>query len=91
VQPFCSGKAIRITHSESVFVALGIKHAMRMSHIILSPMVCPAVQYFPTLSHTRHDFRKAVIERKMCVLISSTIMPETFLILRTERDKTTSV
>jgi hypothetical protein len=30
-------------------------------------MACPAVQYFPTLSHKRHDFRgKRAIERKMC-------------------------
>jgi hypothetical protein len=31
----CSGKAISITYSESVFVALGIQHAMRMRHIIV--------------------------------------------------------
>jgi len=64
---------------------------MRMRHIIFLPVACPAVQYFPTLSHTLHDFWKAVIERKMCVLISSTIMPEKFLILRNERDMITSV
>jgi hypothetical protein len=28
----CSGKAISITHSECVFVALGIQHAMRMHY-----------------------------------------------------------
>jgi len=30
------------------------------------------IQYLPTLSHKRHDFRKNVTEHKMCVLIFST-------------------
>jgi hypothetical protein len=32
----CSAKAISITHSEGVFVALGIQHAMRMRLILSS-------------------------------------------------------
>ena len=35
-----------------------------------------------TLSHKWHDFREKVIEHKMCVLIFSTTLSETFLILR---------
>jgi hypothetical protein len=52
----CSGKAISMTYSECVFVALGIQNAMRMRHIILSYVACPAVQYFSTLCHKRRDF-----------------------------------
>jgi hypothetical protein len=37
------------TYSECVFVALGIQPAMRIRHIILSFVVCLAVQYFSTL------------------------------------------
>jgi hypothetical protein len=56
----------------------------------LSSVACPALQYFGTLSHKQHDFRKKkVIDHEMCVLIFSTTLSETFLILRrTERDMT---
>ena len=58
-----------------VFLALGIQHAMHMC-VILSPVVCPALQYFPTLSYKRHDFRKKKkkkLLRTKCVLIFSAI------------------
>jgi len=40
-----------------------------------SSVACPAVQYFSTLSHKRHDFRekKNIIEYKLRVLIFSAL------------------
>ena len=71
---FCNRKIIIITYSEYVFVALFTQYAIRMRRTILSSMASPAVQYFSTLSHERHDFRgKKVIEHNMYVLIYSTI------------------
>jgi len=46
--------------------------------MILLYMACPAVSYFSTVS----QFWENVIDHKMCVLIFSTILSETFLIVR---------
>jgi hypothetical protein len=83
----CRGKAISITYSEFVSLALVIQHATRLHDVILSPASCLALPYLSSLFHKRHDFRKNVIEYKMCVLILSTTFGWPFLILRrTERD-----
>jgi hypothetical protein len=62
------GKTISITYSECVFVALCIRHTIRMRRIILSLWPDPLYNIFSTLSHKRHDFREKVTEHKMCVL-----------------------
>ena len=78
----CHGKAITVTHSESLFVALGIEHAKRMLHLL--PVRLHHI--FPH-SHKRHGFRTRVIEYKMRVLIFLDILLEIILILRrSERD-----
>jgi len=71
-----------------VFVALAIQHALRMRRIVLPSVTCPAVQYFSTLFHTRHDFRKKKLLNPKCVFLCPLqLLSETFLILtRTERD-----
>jgi hypothetical protein len=53
----CSGKAISITYSKCVSVALVIQLALCM-HITLA---CPAVPYFFTSSYERYNFWKNVI------------------------------
>jgi hypothetical protein len=54
----CSGKAIIITYSQCVFLAVIIQHAVRMRRIVLSFVYCLVLLYSSTLSHKRHDFRK---------------------------------
>jgi len=45
-----------------------------MRQITLTSVECPALQYFPTLSHKWQDFRKIINELKMWVLIFSTAL-----------------
>ena len=53
-------------------VALLIKQATRMRHIVTSFVTPVAQPHFLTFCHKRHDFRKMVTERTVCVLIFST-------------------
>ena len=68
-------KSNRITYCECVFVHLGIRHAVRVSPILLSSVACPALQYLSTLCHERYGLpkKKNFIEHKMCVLIFCTV------------------
>jgi hypothetical protein len=71
----CRGKAISITYSECVSVALVFQRAKRVRRIIVMSVASMAA-YFSTLSHKRYDFRRGggggITENKMCVLIFST-------------------
>jgi len=62
----CHGKAISITYSKFVSVALGIQHAMRMRCIIMSFVACLPLLRFSSLSHKLYDFRKKVIKHNIC-------------------------
>jgi len=60
---------------------------MQCACAILSSVACPALQYFSTLSHKRHDFRfKKLLNVKCVFWFSLQCVPEIFLILRTEWD-----
>jgi hypothetical protein len=78
----CSGKAILITYCECVFVALGIKYAMRISRIVQSSAVCLAVRHFSTFSHKRCDLRKKKLNTKCLFWFSLQYLSGTFFILR---------
>jgi hypothetical protein len=70
-----------ITYSECVFVALAIRHAMRMRLIVIC-VLSPLYRIFPHYLINGTIFWKKVTEHKMRVLIFSTLLSETFLILR---------
>ena len=75
------GKAISITYSECVYVALVIQHAKSMRFFILSSVACLAVPHFFTSLIRSTIFRKR--QRTWIVFwISLQILPEIFLILR---------
>jgi hypothetical protein len=57
----CRGKAISVTYSERVPLALVIRQAKRMRRIILSSLVSPAVPYFSTYLIKGWIFGKKVI------------------------------
>jgi hypothetical protein len=61
-----------------------IQHAKRIFSAQHYIAICDlsGCTIFSKLSHKRHDFRKTIIEHKMCILIFSTTLSEIFLILR---------
>jgi hypothetical protein len=48
---YCSGKAMSITYSQCVFVALFIKHTMRKRHIVFCGLTGPT-EFFHIISKT---------------------------------------
>ena len=87
----CCGRAINVTYSDFVTIALVTKQAKRMRRTILSCVACLAIPGFPH-SHKRHDFRKKKKNIYIYIYIyilnvnvfsySLQLLPETFLILR---------
>jgi hypothetical protein len=59
------GKAVSITHSERVSVALVIQNVKRIRRVILSSVARPSLLCFVTLFHNRHNFRKIIIEHNV--------------------------
>jgi hypothetical protein len=53
----CSGKAMSITYSECVFVALGVQHSICMRHIIICGLSGSTIFYH--ISHKGHNIRKS--------------------------------
>jgi hypothetical protein len=82
----CSGKAISITYSECVAVALDTHHAQRAGYYIVMWLVRLYHIFLYCIINDK-IFGKPLVNIKKCVLISCTFSFETFLILRrTERD-----
>jgi len=75
-----------------VFVPLVVRHAKRTHLIILPSMACPVLKYFHTLPENSAIFGGKIIEHKMSVSIFSTVLSDTFPILRRiQRDTITNV
>ena len=66
---FCRGKAISITYSEYVSVALVIQDAKRMRRIILPPWSVWFYYIFPHYLISGTIFGEKFIAHKMCILI----------------------
>jgi hypothetical protein len=50
------------------YISLGFRifyNAKRVRRVILSSVASLAAPYFPTLSHTKHDFWKSLVERRI--------------------------
>ena len=68
-----------VTYSEHTFIDPLIQHSKHMHPIILPPMACLTIPYFPTLSNKRHDFRKKLLKIYFFYFLYN--ISETFLVL----------
>jgi hypothetical protein len=59
-----------------------IKSASFLRRITWSSVACPAIPYFSTLSHTRHDLRRKLVNTKRVFWFSLQRLTDTFLIVR---------
>jgi len=76
----CSGKAINISHSECVFVALSIQHAMRMRYIVIWPLRLYSI-CLPYPINGMIFAKKRFLNIKFMFWHSLQLLLETFLIL----------
>jgi len=81
LQHCCSGKAIGITYSVCMSVALVIQHAMCVHHMVIGGMYF-SVLCFNIVSYMAWFSDKKFTEHKMYVMIFSTTLSEASLILR---------
>jgi hypothetical protein len=81
----CCGKAV--LHILSLCLKPQV-YSIQCACAILSSVARPALQYFRTLSHKRHDFRKSTLWTKnICFDFLYKVLSEIFLILTiTDRD-----
>ena len=87
----CSRKAVSITYSECVFLALGMQQAVRMRHIVTFGL-SGCIAFFPHYLISGTIFGKTLPNIKCLFLFSLQLLSETFLILRrTERDITKNI
>jgi len=76
---FCSGKAISMNHSDSVFVALGIQDARRMHQMIICGLYgCKIFFSFYPINETIFE-KKKVIEHEMLFRFLCKCCPKRFL------------
>jgi hypothetical protein len=75
----CSGKAVSITHSEHVFVALS-NHAISMRHIVTCGL--QGSKIFSHIISLMAQFSKKLLNTKCVFWFSLQILSKTFLILR---------
>jgi hypothetical protein len=66
----CSGKAIRITQPECVFVAFGIKHAQRLRHIVICGLPCSTI-FFHIISETLKFSKKKLLNKLRISIFSA--------------------
>ena len=78
----CRGKAIRITYSVCVSVALVTQRTKHRCRVILSSVASPDIPYFSTLSYKRHNFWKNVFNMNWLFRFSLPILSKKFLFLR---------
>jgi hypothetical protein len=79
----CSGRAISVTYSKCVSIALVIQHAKPMRHIVLPSLACPGLQYFsPNYLTNGVIFVKKWLNTECVFWFSLQLRQQRFLILR---------